>query len=159
MGGYAWYKYWRSGEEYFCDYVDELQVGGKPENLKKVGHSTVYNRQIREWRRRSGGASDWGWRWRVQYSDCCISSKGRLVSHHLVIFCLLVLLLNLIILLFLSLSYHATFKSILKKKRGRKGKFIKPQKEKARHEDRIKRSKMIVWAKLVVGYWEFIPME
>ena len=25
-----------------CDCVDKLRMGGKPENLKKVGHSTVY---------------------------------------------------------------------------------------------------------------------
>ena len=46
-----------------------------------------------------------------------------------------------------------------KKKRGRKLKFIKPHQEKARHEDRMNQVKVIVRAKLVVGYWELIPME
>ena len=47
----------------------------------------------------------------------------------------------------------------LKNKRVRKRKFIMPHQEKARHEERIKRGKVIVRAKLVVGYWELIPME
>ena len=46
-----------------------------------------------------------------------------------------------------------------KKKRGSKQKFIKPQQEKARHEERMNRSKSIVQDNLVVGYWESIPME
>ena len=46
-----------------------------------------------------------------------------------------------------------------KKKRGRKIKCIKPQQEKARHEERMKRYKVVVREKLVVGYWELIPME
>ena len=46
-----------------------------------------------------------------------------------------------------------------KKKRGRKRKFIKPQQEKARTEEQIKQGKVIVGAKLVVGYWELTPME
>ena len=45
-----------------------------------------------------------------------------------------------------------------KKNRGRKRKFIRPQQEKARHEERMKRDKVIVRSKLVVGYWELIPM-
>ena len=45
-----------------------------------------------------------------------------------------------------------------KKKRGGEQKFIKPQQEKARHEGWIKPNKVIVRAKLVVGYWELIPM-
>ena len=28
----------------FHDFVDELRMGGKPEKLKKVGHSTVYRK-------------------------------------------------------------------------------------------------------------------
>ena len=46
-----------------------------------------------------------------------------------------------------------------KDNRGRKRKSIKPQQEKARHEKRTKQSKMIVQAKLVVGYWELISLE
>ena len=38
------------------------------------------------------------------------------------------------------------------KKKRRKRKFIKPYQEKARHEERMKRVKVIVQAKLVVGY-------
>ena len=46
-----------------------------------------------------------------------------------------------------------------KKKRGRKRKFIKPQQEKSRHEDRMNQGNVIVREKFVVGYWELIPME
>ena len=46
-----------------------------------------------------------------------------------------------------------------KKKRGRKIKLFQPQQEKARHEERMKRGKVIFRAKLVVGYLELIPME
>ena len=42
----------------------------------------------------------------------------------------------------------------LRNKMGRKLKFIKPQQENARHEERMKRSKVIFRAKLVVGYLE-----
>ena len=46
-----------------------------------------------------------------------------------------------------------------KKKRWRKRKYIKPHQEKVRHEERMKRGKVTVRAKLAVGYWELIPME
>ena len=45
-----------------------------------------------------------------------------------------------------------------KKNRGRKRKFIKTQQEKARHEEQMKLSKLIVREKLVFGYLELIPM-
>ena len=45
-----------------------------------------------------------------------------------------------------------------KKKSGRIF-FIKSQHERARHQEHIKRSKVIVQAKLVVGYLELKPME
>ena len=40
-----------------------------------------------------------------------------------------------------------------KNKRGKKLKSIKPHQDKTRHEERIERSKVIVRAKFVVGYW------
>ena len=46
-----------------------------------------------------------------------------------------------------------------KNKRGRKRKSIKPHKEKARNEEWMKQSKVIVREKLVVGCWELITME
>ena len=46
-----------------------------------------------------------------------------------------------------------------KKKRGIKRIFIKLHHYKARHEERMKRDKVVVRSKLVVGYWELIPME
>ena len=57
-----------------------------------------------------------------------------------------------------SLGAHH-IQEYFKKKRGRKIKFIKPQHEKARHEERMKQGELIVRAKLVVGYWGLIPME
>ena len=45
-----------------------------------------------------------------------------------------------------------------KKKRGRKRKFIQTHQDKAGHEERMQQGKVIVRAKLVVGYWELIPM-
>ena len=60
--------------------------------------------------------------------------------------------------LHLSIGAHH-IQEYLKKKRGRKRKFIKPQKEKARHKELMKRGKVIVRAKLVIGYWELVPME
>ena len=58
----------------------------------------------------------------------------------------------------LSLGAH-NIQNYFNRKRGRKLKFIKPQQEKARKEERMKKVKVIVLAKLVVGYWELIPME
>ena len=46
-----------------------------------------------------------------------------------------------------------------KNKRGRKRKIINPNQENDRHEEWMKRGKVIVRAKLVVRYWELIPME
>ena len=42
---------------------------------------------------------------------------------------------------------------------GRKRKLIKPHNDKVIHEERIKQSKVIFQARLVVGCWELIPME
>ena len=47
----------------------------------------------------------------------------------------------------------------LNNNRGRKLKPINTQQEKARHEEQMKQSNVIVQGKLVVGYWELIPME
>ena len=53
----------------------------------------------------------------------------------------------------LSLSLIARFiQGYLNKKRGRQRKFMKPQQEKARHEEQMKRERVIFRAKLVVGY-------
>ena len=46
-----------------------------------------------------------------------------------------------------------------KKKRGRKRKYINPQEEKARREQQMNKMRVTVRAKLVVGYWELVPME
>ena len=58
----------------------------------------------------------------------------------------------------LSLGAH-NIHEYFKRKRGRKRKFIKPQQEEARQEERMKQVNVIVRAKLVVGYWELIPIE
>ena len=46
-----------------------------------------------------------------------------------------------------------------KKKRGGKRKSIRPQQDKARHEEWMKRGKVIFLENLFVDYWELIPME
>ena len=46
-----------------------------------------------------------------------------------------------------------------KKKRGRKRKFIQSQQEKVRHEEQMKRGKVVFRENLVVGHWGFIPIE
>ena len=58
----------------------------------------------------------------------------------------------------LSLGLHL-IKEHFRKKRGRKRKYIKTQEKKARHEQQMKKMRMKVRAKLVVGYWELVPME
>ena len=47
----------------------------------------------------------------------------------------------------------------LKKKRGSKKKYIKSQDDKDRCEQQMKKMSVTVEAKLVVGYWELVPME
>ena len=44
-------------------------------------------------------------------------------------------------------------------KKGRKQKFINPQQEKSRHEDRRKKISIIVLANLVIGFCDLIPLE
>ena len=45
-----------------------------------------------------------------------------------------------------------------KKKRGRKRKYTKPQEDKSRYEDQRNQMRLTVRVKLVVGYWELVPM-
>ena len=84
--------------------------------------------------------------------------RGTVSVSSMVYFCLLVLLLNLLILPCLSLGARH-IQEYFNNKRGRKRKFINPQKEEARNEKRMKRGKVIVRENLVVGHWELIPME
>ena len=58
----------------------------------------------------------------------------------------------------LSLGVHR-IQYYFKKKRGRKKKYIKPQEEKARCEHQMNQMSVTVQAKLVVGYWELLPIE
>ena len=50
-------------------------------------------------------------------------------------------------------------KDYFNKKRKRKRKFTKPLEEKASHKEWRKQMRVKIRAKLVVGYWELIPME
>ena len=38
-------------------------------------------------------------------------------------------------------------------------KYIKPQEDKARHEDQSNKIRVTFPAKLLVGYWDLVPME
>ena len=58
----------------------------------------------------------------------------------------------------LSLGVHC-IQDCFKKKGGRKQKYIKSQKEKASHEEHSNLMRVTVQPKLVVGYWELVPME
>ena len=51
------------------------------------------------------------------------------------------------------------FKIISRRRGGGKKKYTKPQEEKARREQQMKQMRVTVRAKLVVGYWELVPME
>ena len=96
----------------------------------------------------------------VMRSVSCLlfTPVGRLVSNQSIIFRLLVHHLNLLIIPFLFLGVHC-IKEYLKEKRGRNRKCIKPQEENARCEHQMKKMRVTVRVKLVVGYWELVPME
>ena len=108
-------------EQKICrDCVDEIRGQGKSETLKKVGDSTVCTGRKNQRRTKK--------KWRGNFleevamkSVSCLLFKPmvRLVSHHLIIFSLLVHHLNLLILPFLSLGVHRIQK-YFKKKRGGK---------------------------------------
>ena len=85
---------------------------------------------------------------------------GRLVSHHSVLFRLLVHHIKLLVLpfLYLFIGVHH-IQEYPEKKRGRKQKYINPQEEKARREQQMKTISVTVQAKLVVGYWYLVPIE
>ena len=143
----------------FRNCVDELRMGGKPDKLKKVGHSTVYRTYESEEDEEEAEGTVLGDGGQdisivpVVYSrrTVSVSSLGSFSfvgspskpSHPS-----------------LTVSFGASqIQEYFKNTRGRKRKFIKPQQEKARHEERMKRSKVIVRENLVVGYWDLIPTE
>ena len=128
-------------------------MGGNPEKLKMVQHSTVYRTdKLEEDKEEVEGTVHFDGGDEVNiapfvhtggtasvsslgfFSSVGYSSKPSHPS------------------LTLSLREH-NIQEYFKRKRGRKQKFIKPQQEKARQEERMKRVKVIVKAKLVVGYW------
>ena len=84
---------------------------------------------------------------------------GRFVSHHSVLFRLLVHHLNIIILPFLSISGCTLFNSMSRRRGGGGQKYIKPQEEKARRKQQMKKMMVTVREKLVVGYLYLVPME
>ena len=148
-----------SERKIFHDCVDEIWMGGKPKKFKKVQNSTVYRTDESEEDEEEVEGTvhfDGGDEVNIVHfvyprGTVSVSSLGYFLSF--------------------GYSYKPPHTSLplslgarhiqeyLKKKRGIKRKYIKPQQEKARHEERMKRVKVIVRAKLVVGYWELIPME
>ena len=142
-----------------CECVYKLCMGGKPDKLKKVQHSIVYRTDESEEdeeeleRKVLGGVGEDVSIVPVVYpcGTVSVSSLGYFSSVG-----------------FSSKPSHPSLpvsvgarhiQEHLKNERVRKLKFIKPQQEKARHEEQMKRGKVVVRAKLVVGYWELIPME
>ena len=147
-------------EQKICrECIDDLRMGGKFEKSKMMQDSTVYRMdELEEGEEEVEGTVGFNGGEEVNYmplvyprGTVSVSSLGSFLSvgssskpsHPS---------------LPLSLGSH-NIQEYFKRKRGRKRKFIKPQQEKARQEERMKRVKVIVRAKLVVGYWELIPME
>ena len=84
---------------------------------------------------------------------------GWLVSHLLVIFCLLVHHLKFLTLPFISLYlgvHH--IRECFKNNRGGGQKHINLQEYKARHKEQRKQIRVTFQNKLVVGYWKLVPM-
>ena len=142
-----------------CKCIDDLRMGGKPEKSKMAQHTTVYRTdELEEQEEEVEGTVDFDGGDKDNYmpfvyphgamsvsslgsfSSVGSSSKPSYPS------------------LPISLGAHK-IQDYFKRKRGRKRKFIKPQQEKARQEERMKQDQVVVRAKLVVGYWELIPME
>ena len=141
------------------DCFDEIWMGGKTEKLKKVQHSTVYRTEGYEEDVEEvevtmlGGGGEYVSIVPVVYprGTVSVSSLGYFSS-----------------IGSYSKPYHPSLpvsdvacqiQEYFKKKRSRKRRFINPQQEKTRHEDHMKQGNVIVREKLVVGYWELIPME
>ena len=136
-----------------CNCVDKIWMGGKPDKLKKAQHRTVYRKYKLE--------ED-----EEEVEGTVIGDGGEDVNIAPVVYPRGTVIVS-------SLGYFSSVGSYskpshpslhvsvgachiqeyFKKKRGRKQKFIKPQQEKAMHEERMKRGKLIVQEKLVVGYW------
>ena len=142
-----------------CGFVDDIWMGGKHEKLKKLQHRTVYRTDKSE--------DD-----KEEEEGTVIGCGGEDVSIVTVVYPRgTVSVSSLVDFLSVGSSskpYHPSLpvsvvarhiQEYFKKKRGRKRKFINTQQEKARHEERMKRGKVIVREKLIVGYWELIPME
>ena len=58
----------------------------------------------------------------------------------------------------LSLVVHL-IQDYFKKERGRKRKYITPQEEKSRREQKMKKMRVTIRANLVIGYWGLVPMK
>ena len=153
-------KLYGAEQKICCECVVDLQMGVKPEKVKMVQHRTVYRTdELEEDEEEVEGklhldgvdevdivpfvypcgmvsVSSLGY-----FLSVCSSSNPSHPS------------------LPLSLEAHHIQEYFKKKKRGRKRKFINSQQEKARHEEQMKRDKVVVQENLVVGYWELIPME
>ena len=99
-------------QKIFHDCVDKLQMGGKLDKPKKVIHSTVYRIEKSEEGEEEVEGKCLGMEVKISVQCLLYILVVWLVFHNLVLFCLFVLLLNLLILIFLYLSKHATFKSI-----------------------------------------------
>ena len=143
----------------FHNCVEKLWMGGKPEKFKKVQHITVYRTNELEEDKEEVEGTVIGYGVEDVNIATFVYLRGTVSVS--------------------SLDYFSSVGSsskpshpslpvsigtrhiqeYLKKKRGRKRKFINIHQDKTSHEDQMKRYKMIVQAKLVVGYWELIPME
>ena len=132
-------------------------MGGKPEKLKEVQHRTLYRTDESE---------------EEEVKGTVLEDGGKDVSIVPILYPRgIVSVSSLGYFSSVGYSYKPSHTSLpvsvgachiqeyFKKNRGRKSKFIKPQQDKARHEKQMKQGKVIVRAKLVIGYWELIPIE
>ena len=148
-----------SGRKICRECIDNLRMGGKSGKSKMMQDITVYRMdELEEDKEEVEGTVDSDGGDKVNYvpfvyprGTVIVSSLGSFSSF--------------------GSSYKPSHPSLplsfgshniqeyLKRKRGRKRRFIKPQQEKARQEERMKRVKVIFRSKLVVGYLDLIPME
>ena len=156
QGGYVVLNYIDSDrvEQNICrDYIDDLQGRGKSETLKKLVDSTVYGTDESEEDTEEvegavigGGGDEVGFMPAIYpcgmvsvSSFCSFLSVGSSSK-------------NYYPYLPLYLRVHL-IQEYFKKKRRRNQKYTKPQEEKSRNEEQRRQMRVIVRAKLIVGYW------
>ena len=134
----------RAERKNYRDCVDELRMGGKPDKLNNVGHSTVYRTYDSE--------ED-----EEEVEVIVLGGGGEYFSIAPVVYpCGMVSVSSLGYFSSVDSSYQPSHPSLpvsigarhiqeyFKNKRGKKRKLINPHQEKSRNEEQMKQSKVIV---------------